>query len=97
MKTAQTIWNRDALDLLRTMLRLKTTAQARRFLRDLMTTDEIRMIVDRWRVARMLDQGCSYKSIAAKTGISSRTIARISRWLRRGEGGYKSMLQKVQS
>jgi len=86
------LWNRDALALLRVLLGLRTVRGARKFLRDLMTEDEIRMIVDRWRVARMLHAGRSYREIEARTGLSSRTIARISRWLRRGEGGYRAAL-----
>ena len=91
---AATLWDREAVALLRTILGLGSVAEARRFFRDLMTEDEIRMIVDRWRVARMLHAGRSYREIEAATGLSSRTIARISRWLREGEGGYRRMLAR---
>ena len=64
---------------------------------DIMTEDEIRMIVGRWRVARMLDEGRSYREIGEATGLSSRTIARISRWLQEGEGGYRAMLDRARS
>ena len=50
------------------------------------------MVVDRWRVARMLHAGRTYREIETKTGLSSRTIARISHWLREGEGGYRGVL-----
>ena len=86
------LWNRDARALLRVLLSLRTARGARRFIRDLMTEDEIRMIVDRFRVARLLHAGRSYREIEARTGLSSRTIARISRWLRKGEGGYRAVL-----
>ncbi len=86
------LWNREADALLEAILRLDGVAEARRFFRDLMTEDEIRMIVDRWRVARMLHEGRSYRQIESETGLSSRTIARISHWLRRGRGGYRKML-----
>jgi TrpR-related protein YerC/YecD len=88
----QELWNRDADELLRVILGLGGPREARRFLRDLMTEDEIRMIVDRWRVARMLHEGRTYRDIEAETGLSSRTIARISRWLQEGEGGYRRQL-----
>ena len=58
----------------------------------LATEDEIRMIVDRWRVARMLHAGKTYRDIESATGLSSRTIARISRWVKEGEGGYRRQL-----
>ena len=89
---ARRLWNRDADSLLRAVLRLDGLSEARRFFRDLMTEDEIRMIVDRWRVARMLHEGRTYREIEAETGLSSRTIARISRWLQAGEGGYRRQL-----
>ena len=76
------------------MLELRTKREARRFLRDLLTEDEIQMIVARWRVARSLDAGQSYREIESQTGLSSRTIARISRWLKRGEGGYRLALKR---
>ena len=74
------------------ILQLDGLPEARRFFRDLITEDEIRMIVDRWRVAGMLHDGRTYREIEESTGLSSRTIARISRWLREGEGGYRRQL-----
>ena len=85
---------RDAADLLRCLLRLGSLPSAKRFIRDLMTEDEIRMIVARWRVARSLADGLTYRKIEEETGLSSRTIARISRWLRKGEGGYRLLLRQ---
>jgi len=86
------LWNREADVLLEAVLRLDSLVEARRFFRDLMTEDEIKMIVDRWRVARMLHNGQSYRQIESETGLSSRTIARISHWLKSGKGGYRHML-----
>jgi TrpR-related protein YerC/YecD len=88
------LWTKDATDLMRTLLSLQTVQETKRFLRDLMTEDEIRMMVDRWRVARMLADGQSYRQIEDETGLSSRTIARISKWLREGEGGYRMILSR---
>ena len=89
---ARKLWNREATELLRVILGLETLRDARSFFRDLMTEDEIRMIVDRWRVARMLHAGRTYREIEAETGLSSRTIARIARWMQQGEGGYRRQL-----
>ena len=86
------LWNKDANDLLAALLRLQSAREAKRFLRDLMTEDEIQMIVARWRVARLLNEGKTYRQIEEETGLSSRTIARISHWLQEGEGGYRAML-----
>jgi TrpR-related protein YerC/YecD len=91
----QGLRDRQALSLLRALLSLRSVREAQRFLRDLLTEDEIRMIVDRWRVARLLHRGWSYRRIEAETGLSSRTIARISRWLQRGAGGYGVLLERA--
>ena len=88
------LWDRDAEDLLRCLLHLGSVSSAKRYIRDLMTEDEIRMIVSRWRVARLLAAGRTYRQIEEDTGLSSRTIARISHSLRNGEGGYRLLLRR---
>lgn len=88
------LWGREAADLLGSLLSLTNPREARRFIRDLMTEDEIRTIVARWRVARMLASGRTYQAIEQETGLSSRTIARVSHWLREGEGGYRLLLRR---
>ena len=93
-KEPDAIWDRDAMSLLRALLQLRKLRDAKRFLRDLMTEDEIHMVVLRWRVAGSLAAGKTYHEIEADTGLSSRTIARISRWLKQGRGGYQLMLRR---
>lgn len=92
--TDEKLWTPDAVELLRTMLSLRTVDEAKMFLRDLLTEGEIQMIVERWKVARLLDEGQSYREISSITGLSSRTIARISRWLQEGAGGYRALLER---
>ena len=69
--------NRNTEELIATILRFKNRDQATRFLRDLLTERELIEMGNRWKAARMLATGESYKDIIAKTGLSSRTIARI--------------------
>ena len=93
-KQSGKLWDRDAEDLIRSVLQLRSVSRAKRYIRDLMTEDEIRMIVSRWRVARSLAAGVTYRQIEEETGLSSRTIARISHSLRNGEGGYRLLLRQ---
>lgn len=65
------------------------------FLRDVMTEKEIIEISSRLEAAKMLQQGKKYTEIIEETNLSSRTIARISDWMRNGEGGYKAALEVV--
>ena len=87
--------NRNTQALVRALFALKNPDQAKRFLRDLLTEAELIEFGNRWQAARMLDRGVSYTAIAEATGLSSRTIARIKRWLTNGMGGYRLMLKNL--
>lgn len=82
-------------ELLTAVLSLKTKDEARRFLRDLLTEAELIEFGNRWKAVRMLSQSQSYTAIRGKTGLSTATIARISKWLRKGMGGYALMLSRL--
>lgn len=82
-------------NLMGVMTRLNSKNEAKRFLRDLLTEQEILEFANRWQVAQMLYSAIPYSEIVQKTGMSSTTIARISRWLKRGRGGYRLMLKRL--
>jgi len=91
-------WDNPATtDLVKTIVALKTTSEAKRFLRDLLTEAELIEFANRWQAAQMLDRNVPYSTITDKTGLSSTTIARISKWLNQGMGGYRLMLNKLTS
>ena len=70
--------------------------EAAAFLRDIATPAEISAFAERWRIARLLDAGgASYRDIAAKTGASTTTVARVARFLRdENYGGYRRLIDK---
>jgi TrpR-related protein YerC/YecD len=82
-------------NLFKAILALKTEDECKKFLRDLLTEAEIKEFANRWKVAQMLDKKIPYEDIAKETGMSSTTIARISKWLTNGMGGYKLMLKRI--
>lgn len=86
---------RDIDELYTVITRLEDLDECRKFFRDLLTETEIRELAERWKVARMLWQGVPYTSIEEETGLSSRTIARVHKWLKRGKGGYIMMLRRL--
>lgn len=89
-------WDTQAMDeLCEAILTLRSKKEAKQFLRDLMTEEEIIECSKRWAVARLLDKDISYVRIQKKTGVSSATIARISGWLRQGMGGYRLALDRM--
>ena len=59
---------------------------------DLFTIREIKESSQRLAVAKLLDQGKSYAQIAEATGASATTIARVSKCLGYGSGGYRAAL-----
>ena len=61
-------------------------------LEDMFTIREIRESSQRLLVARMLDEGKSYAKIAEATGASATTIARVSKCLGYGSGGYRAAI-----
>lgn len=81
--------------LIEAVLALKNADEARAFLRDLLTEDEISDFAKRLQTARMLAEKKPYSEIQNATGFSSTTIARVSKWLHHGEGGYSTILKRV--
>ena len=65
------------------------------FLVDVATIREIQDMAQRLAVARMLDAGEHYTHIQDITGASSTTINRVSRSLNYGEGGYRTVIDRL--
>jgi TrpR-related protein YerC/YecD len=81
--------------LIEAILALKSQKEAKIFLRDLLTEKELVEFGNRWKAVQMLDEKIPYVRIEKETGLSSTTVARISKWLQNGEGGYKLMLKRL--
>ena len=81
--------------LIEAVLALKSPDEARRFLRDLLTEGEIEEFAKRLQTAALLSEKVPYSSIVRQTGFSSTTVARVSKWLHHGTGGYKTVLTRV--
>lgn len=82
-------------DLLGVLAALDDPDEIFALLEDLMTIREIKEISQRLAVARMLDAGNSYTAIEKQTGASATTIARVSKALNYGAGGYRHALEKL--
>ena len=75
---------------------INTVSDMQNFLRDLMTEKEITEMSARLEAARMLKSGKKYIDITEATKLSSRTVARISEWLKNGEGGYEKVINNLE-
>lgn len=82
----------DVNDLLCVLAALDDEDTVFALLEDLFTIREIRETSQRLAVARMLAAGQPYASIEKATGASATTIARVSKCLSYGTGGYQAAL-----
>jgi TrpR-related protein YerC/YecD len=76
-------------------LTLSSPDEVRRFLRDLLTEKEIEEFAKRFQAAELLSDDFPYTQIEKETGLSSTTIARVSKFLNGKEGGYALALNKL--
>ena len=90
----QTIRQKKIDELLKAILTIKDLEEARNFFRDLLTEKELLEFGNRWQAAKMLEQKIPYTEIQKETGLSSRTIARVAKWLFAGKGGYQNLIKK---
>ena len=87
----------DVENLLYVLANMHNEAEVYNLLQDMFTLREIREISQRLLVAKMLNDGSSYSEIEAKTGTSATTIARVSKCLTQGKGGYINALGLLES
>ncbi len=83
--------------LYRAILALRSETECRRFLEDLCTPAELEALIDRWSVVPLLEDGLPYRRIHDLTGVSVTTIGRVARFLSGGNGGYRTVLERLGS
>lgn len=92
MPSKKDIRSADVNDLLRVLAEMDNEDDVFALLEDLFTIREIRETSQRLAVARLLAEGKSYTAIEKQTGASATTIARVSKCLGYGAGGYEKAL-----
>lgn len=87
----------DTDTLIKAVLTLKDAGEVRAFLDDLCTPAEMRAFAERFKVARLLDEGqLSYRDISERTGASTTTVTRVARFLREmPHQGYRLVLDRM--
>lgn len=81
--------------LFKAILSLNDKEECYRFFEDVCTISELQAMAQRLEVAKMLDAGCIYEDIVAKTGASTATISRVKRCLIYGADGYNLVMPIV--
>ena len=75
---------------------LKTREEVRSFFRDLLSPDEIAMLVRRIEVARFLRKGITYEEIRAKLGVGKDKVTNVQKSLSRHGEGYNLMIERLE-
>jgi TrpR-related protein YerC/YecD len=76
---------------------LRSVDECRNFFRDLCTPAELQAMADRWAVVECLDRGLPYREIHRQTGVSVTTISRVARCLTLGNGGYRTVAERMKA
>lgn len=77
------------------ILCLKTKEECYHFFEDLCTVNELLSLSQRFEVASMLRDHCTYLEISEKTGASTATISRVNRSLNYGDDGYEMIFERM--
>lgn len=79
----------------RAILSLENEEEVAAFFDDVATIKELLDFSARLEVARMLSEGSVFSEISRETGASSATISRVNKCLNYGDGGYKTVLERL--
>ncbi len=69
----------------------------KKFLAELLTPSEIRMIKKRWYIARLLHSGMDVRSVAGEAEVSTTTVVRVSQTLKKDGSIFKQLLNSLTS
>ncbi len=90
------IRNPETRRLMEGILTLETVEECYAFFEDLCTINEMLSLGQRFEVANMLRQHCTYNEVAEKTGASTATISRVNRCLNYGNDGYQLVIGRME-
>ena len=82
-------------ELYEALLNVENKKEMALFLDDLCTMKELESMAQRLKAAKMLLDDKTYNEIVEETDISSATLARVSKCVRYGKGGYKKVITKL--
>lgn len=81
-------------ELFETILSLKNVEECKDFFEDLCTYKEVEQMAQRVKAAKLLIEGKTYIEVTDATDISTATLARVSKCLHHGSGGYEKILKR---
>lgn len=90
------IKNKEIDALFEGILELQNKEECYMYFEDLCTIKEIKVMAQRFKVAKMLKENKKYTQIEEETGASTATISRIARFLNYGSKGYEMILDRLE-
>ena len=87
--------SKEEKDLFNAILTLKTINECKSFFYDLCTPSEIEEFSTRWLIVRSLSEKKPYRQIATETGVSTTTVGRVARFMKYGNNGYNTILNRL--
>ena len=85
---------KDYKELYEEILKLNSLEECEKFFDDLCTINELDAMLQRVKAAKMLLEDKTFQEVTKETKISSATLARVSKCIKYGDGGYKEILEK---
>ena len=84
----------DYSELYAEILKLESIEECEKFFDDLCTINELEAMLQRIKAAKMLLENKTFQEVTAETKISSATLARVSKCIKYGDGGYNDIINK---
>ena len=85
---------KDYKELFDEILKLETEEECSKFFDDLCTINELDSMLQGIKAAKMLLEDKTFQEVIKETQISSATLARVSKCIKYGDGGYKDIIEK---
>lgn len=85
---------KDYKELFDEILKLENEGECEKFFDDLCTINELDAMLQRIKAAKMLLEDKTFQEVIKETNISSATLARVSKCIKYGDGGYASIINK---
>jgi TrpR-related protein YerC/YecD len=73
---------------------LKNVEEIKPFLKDILTSSELRMLKRRWHIANLLIEGNDIRTVAMKSKTSTQTVSKIKKILEEGHGGLANAIER---
>lgn len=85
---------KDYNELYEEILKLESVEECDKFFADLCTINELDAMLQRIKAAKMLLENKTFQEVTKETKISSATLARVSKCIKYGDGGYKNIIER---